>query len=203
MITERLLAITGEDTLTVNRKHLTPVTARLKTRLVLLSNELPRLADASRALASRMVLLRLTRSWLGREDRSLTDRLRDELPGILLWAVAGWQRLQQQGHLTQPLAGRELLAEVENLASPVSAFVRDCCVMTPQATVSIQELFERWRSWWQHKGDVHPGSESLFCRNLHAVVASLQTTRPRVKGKQVRCYQGIGLSGGGPGDGMP
>lgn len=193
MITERLLAITGEDTLTVNRKHLPPVTTRLKARLLLLSNELPRFSDSSRALANRMVLLRLTRSWLGKEDRTLGDRLAAELPGILLWAIAGWEQLRQQGHLTQPQAGRELLEELEDLSSPISAFVRDCCVVDPGRQVSIKELFDRWKVWCQAKGDVQVGKEQLFCRNLRAAEPGLILTRPRVNGEQQRCYQGIGL----------
>jgi putative DNA primase/helicase len=193
MIAERLLALTGEDTLTVNRKHLPPVTTRLKARLVLLSNELPKFSDSSRALANRMIVLRLTRSWLGKEDRALGDRLVGELPGILLWAIAGWKQLRDQGHLTQPQAGRELLEELEDLSSPISAFVRDCCVVDPGRQVSIKELFDRWKTWCQAKGDVQVGKEQLLCRNLRAAEPGLILTRPRVNGEQLRCYQGIGL----------
>jgi putative DNA primase/helicase len=193
MIAERLLAITGEDTLTINRKHLPPVTTRLKARLLLLSNELPRFSDSSRALANRMIVLRLTRSWLGKEDRALGDRLAAELPGILLWAIAGWKQLRDEGHLTQPQAGRELLEELEDLSSPISAFVRDCCVVDAARQVSIKELFDRWKAWCQAKGEAQVGKEQLFCRNLRAAEPGLVLTRPRVNGEQLRCYQGIRL----------
>ena len=82
-ITECLLSISGEDDQTVDRKHLPAWTGRLPTRFVLISNELPRLRDASGALASRLILLRFTRSFYGREDVGLFDRLSRELPGIL------------------------------------------------------------------------------------------------------------------------
>ncbi|MBN2475850.1 MAG: hypothetical protein JXB62_14660, partial [Pirellulales bacterium] len=66
IVIERLLSISGEDTLTVDRKYRDPVTTKLATRLVLVSNELPRLSDASGALASRLIVLRLTVSrWEG------------------------------------------------------------------------------------------------------------------------------------------
>jgi putative DNA primase/helicase len=91
-VAERLLSISGEDAQTIDRKFLPPVNAKLCARFMLLMNELPRLNDASGALPGRMVLLRLTRSWYGQEDTALTDRLLAELPGILLWAIAGWQR---------------------------------------------------------------------------------------------------------------
>ena len=61
------------------------LTTNLYARFMLITNEVPRLADASGALASRMLILKLTRSFLGKEDRGLTGRLLAELPSILLW----------------------------------------------------------------------------------------------------------------------
>jgi len=89
IVVERLLSISGEDVLTVDRKYLDPITLKLPTRLVLISNELPRLTDSSGALASRLIVLRLTESWYGRENTKLTSELLAELPGILLWAIEG------------------------------------------------------------------------------------------------------------------
>jgi putative DNA primase/helicase len=89
VIVERLLSISGEDALTIDIKFRDPVTCKLTTRLMLLSNELPRLSDASGALAGRFIALRLTESFYGREDLDLTQKLLTELPGILLWAIEG------------------------------------------------------------------------------------------------------------------
>ena len=44
---ERLLSISGEDTLTVDRKYRDPWTGRLPTRFLILTNELPRFSDSS------------------------------------------------------------------------------------------------------------------------------------------------------------
>ena len=60
-MTERLLSISGEDSLSIDRKNTTAVESKLDTRLMLLSNELPRLSDVSGALAGRMIILRLSR----------------------------------------------------------------------------------------------------------------------------------------------
>ena len=93
LVAERLLAISGEDTLTIDRKYREPATLQLPTRIVVLSNELPRLADASGALASRFVTLVSSRSFYGKEDTGLTEKLLAELPGILNWALDGAERL--------------------------------------------------------------------------------------------------------------
>ena len=65
-IVERLLSISGEDTISIPRKFLSDWTGRLPTRLVMLSNQLPKFKDSSRALANRFIILRLTGSWLGK-----------------------------------------------------------------------------------------------------------------------------------------
>ena len=93
-VVERLLSISGEDMLTVDVKYQEQWTGTLPTRFVVISNELPRFGDASGAIATRFVTLVLSRSWLGRENTKLTDELREELPGILSWALDGLDRLE-------------------------------------------------------------------------------------------------------------
>ena len=57
VVVERLLSISGEDTLTIDRKYRDPWTGQLPTRLMVLTNELPRLHDSSGALAGRFIYL--------------------------------------------------------------------------------------------------------------------------------------------------
>ena len=58
MVVERLLSVSGEDSLTIDRKYREPWTGRLPTRFVVMTNELPRLSDSSGALASRFIVFR-------------------------------------------------------------------------------------------------------------------------------------------------
>ena len=77
-----LLKISAGDHSTVPRKFRLDWNGVIPARLLMLSNDLPRIADASGALASRFIVLRMTESFLGREDKGLAARLRLELPGI-------------------------------------------------------------------------------------------------------------------------
>ena len=192
-VAERLLSISGEDALTIDRKNLSPVTARLMARFMLLSNELPKLNDSSGALPGRMILLRLTQSWYGKEDTALTDRLLAELPGILLWAIAGWHRLRDRGHFVQPDAGKGLMNDLADLASPVGAFVRDCCKVAPGCQIEKVTLYERWKAWCQEQGREHPGDAATFGRNLFAAVPSVDDAYPRTETGRVHVYKGICL----------
>ncbi|MBI1204786.1 MAG: NTP-binding protein [Rhodopseudomonas sp.] len=97
-IAERLLSISGEDAVTVDRKYLNAWTGRLGVRFLIMTNELPRLADASGALASRFVVLTMSQSFFGKEDRGLGNRLLGELAGILNWSLEGFRRLRERGY---------------------------------------------------------------------------------------------------------
>ncbi len=192
-IAERLLSVSGEDGQTLDRKYLPPWTGRLPTRFVIMSNELPRLADASGALASRFIVLRMTNSFYGREDQGLTDRLLDELPSILLWALDGRDRLMKRGHFSQPKSAHQAIQEFEDLSSPIGAFIRDCCEISPMSSASVDDVFRAWKGWCDDQGRDHPGTKQTFGRDLRAAIPTLDTQQVRESGKRGRRYQGICL----------
>lgn len=194
IITERLLSISGEDSLTIDRKNLPPVTLRLPTRVMICTNELPRLADTSGALANRFLVLVMHNSFFGREDTGLEARLTAELPGILCWALEGRQRLRARGRFEQPTTSQEAIQELEDLSSPAGAFVRDWCAVAPGHRISAKDLFEAWCCWCKDQGRDHPGDAAGFGRNLRATVPGITTTQPRMNGERHRFYEGIDLT---------
>ncbi len=192
-IVECLLSISGEDDQTIDRKHMPAWTGKLSTRFVLISNELPRLRDVSGALAGRLIILRFTRSFFGQEDLALFDRLRPELPGILRWAITGWERLNRRGRFIQPRSAGELVDTMDELTSPIAAFIRDRCVVEADATCPVPAVYEAWRSWCQEHGRDAVGDGHSFGRDMHAALPNLTTIRPRTALGRLRHYQGIRL----------
>jgi putative DNA primase/helicase len=194
IIAERLLSISGEDRITIDRKYREPWTGRLPVRFFILSNELPRLADASGAPTSRLILLMMQRRFYGREDLGLDNELSRELPGILNWSLAGLDRLNLRGHFVPPKSSAEALGDLEDLTSPTGAFIRECCVVAPDKTASMEEMYSRWESWCRVNNRL-PGTAQTFGRDLRAAVSGLTTWRPRgAAPERKRVYWGIGLS---------
>ncbi len=192
-IVESLLSISGEDDQSIDRKHQSSWTGRLPTRFVLVSNELPRLRDSSRALSSRLIILRFTRSFLGREDVTLFQKLESELPGILLWAFEGWSRLRRRGRFVQPDSARDLLESMDELASPVATFLDEYCVLEPGASVAPRAVFDAWRDWCREHGRDAVGDLQSLGRDLHAAIPGLTKRRLRNSGSRLTCYDGIRL----------
>ncbi|WP_285439448.1 DUF5906 domain-containing protein [Streptomyces sp. ISL-96] len=194
-VVERLLTISGEDTIDIDRKYRDAWTGRLPTRLMILTNELPHFGDSSGVIARRFVVLNMTVSWLGKEDTSLTDKLAAEMPGIINWALDGLARLECNGRITEPPSSREAVITMQDTASPTSAFVRERCTTGPTCSVPVDTLWAVWREWAEDNGVRAVGTKQMFGRNLLSVVPQLNRTRPRDHyGRQVATYNGITLN---------
>ncbi|MFE1871551.1 phage/plasmid primase, P4 family [Streptomyces sp. NPDC059496] len=191
-VVERLLTISGEDTIDIDRKFRDIWTGKLPTRLMVLTNELPSFGDSSGVIARRFIVLNLTVSWLGREDTGLDAKLAAEMPGILNWALEGLARLERTGRITQPESSQDAVMIMQDTASPTSAFVRERCATGPACEVQVDALWNVWREWAEDNG-VRVGTKQIFGRNLQSVVPQLTTTRPRDGGIRVRTYTGIAL----------
>jgi putative DNA primase/helicase len=210
IIAERLLSITGEDSITVDRKFKKAWTGRMQIRFLVLTNELPRLTDASGALASRFIVLVLKESFFGREDHGLEARLLKELPAILNWAIVGLARLRQRGYFVQPSSAAGAVQQIEDLGSPIGAFLRQRCFVKPGRTVEINHLFDAWCEWCKAEGRDHPGTKATFGKDLNAAVPGLKISTTRIPFKKwaktadeqwveietetrIRSYEGVGL----------
>lgn len=198
VVAERLLSVSGEDTLTVDRKYREPWTGQLPARLVVLSNELPRLSDSSGALASRFIVLTMRETFYGQENPNLTAELAEELPGIFNWALDGLERLRQRGRFRQPESSQEAIRELEDLGPPICAFVRDECELGPEHTAHCEDMYAAWKEWCEASGRSHTTNAQTFGRDLRAAVPGLRITRPRGLDGRYRAYQGIALVRSGP-----
>jgi putative DNA primase/helicase len=194
IIIERLLSISGEDTLTINRKYRDQWTGKLGVRFHIISNELPQLGDASAAIIGRFVTLLTSRSWLGKEDRQLESTLMGELAGILNWSLDGLERLVVTNNncFTYVAAAAEAIDVMRDLASPVAAFVRDECEIGLRESVEVDALYAAYRVWCSDNG--HPiATKQTVGRNLRAALPRVRIKRPHEESTRVRVYQGIAL----------
>jgi putative DNA primase/helicase len=194
VVVERLLSISGEDTLTVNRKYREQWTNKLPCRLQIISNELPKLGDASEAIVGRIILLPTTISWLGREDYTLEPALQLELTGILNLALAGLRRLavENGNRFTRVASADKAVNEMRDLASPVAAFVRECCQLGVDERVGVDELYAAYKRW--AKDSEHQKvSKPHFGRDLKAAFPSIEKQRPREGSVRYQIYAGIAL----------
>ena len=203
-VVEMMLNISGEDSVTLDRKNRDAWTGTLPTRIIVSSNEVPRFVDPSGAIASRFVVLKMTRSFLGQEDPDLGARLAAELPSIFMWAMTGVRRLEASGRLTEPESSADVMRVLRGTASAVSEFLDDCCTVDPDAVVEIDALFRAWQGWALRNGIERAGTAQDFGRKLRTAVPGLTDgPRSRTLTARTRTYRGVGLVAGASTPALP
>lgn len=193
-ILEALKRISGEDSVSVDRKYKDAVNVKLPTRFVIAANQLDQFPDPSGALSSRLIVFNYTHSFLGNEDMYLDEKLEAELPGIANWALSGLADLRKSGRLLQPKTGQATVEESKRLSSPIGAFVEDCCFQ--HGCIETSKLYEVWKLWCSDEGR-EPGSKQSFGARLKAVIPHLQTEGEMRGGKRLRLYGGVSLNENG------
>ncbi len=191
-VVELVKAIVGRDPIDVDRKGRPVITALLPGKVVIASNKMIPLPDESAALYNRMLVLRFTQSFLGKEDKKLDDKLLAELPGVLLWAIEGFRRLRDQGRFTEPATGLSLKYQLKAAGSPVASFVQDRCIVGPKYMIERGELYGEFVTYCAELG-FDPCHSSVFGRELVEAVPSVDQSRPSSGGKRRYFYKGLAL----------
>jgi putative DNA primase/helicase len=193
-VVERLLSISGEDPISIDRKNRDSINVRLRVRIVLISNELPRLYDTSGALASRFLILQTKKSFLGGEDLDLEGRLMQELPAILRWAVEGYHDLLESGRFVMPRSSEQALDDLQAISSPITVFIRDICRIEGGVSIECSDLYKRWTDWCRDNGR-EAGNQQCFGRDLRTVSPEIgMSNRRHVDGSRKRFYEGVCLA---------
>lgn len=188
-IAELLLSISGGDRQTINRKNQAFWTGKLNVRFLITTNVLPAIRDASGTIATRYILVKLTETFLGREDLKLKAALAPEMGGILNWALDGLDRLRKRGYFSMPPSSQESIRELQDAAEPVGAFLREWCTCDPAQRVNVKTLYRSYRAWAEEAGQqILP--KNSFGRALRGQLPKLKTAGVGAK----RDYVGVALS---------
>jgi putative DNA primase/helicase len=79
---------------------------------------------------------------------------------------------------------------MEDLASPIHAFIRERCEIGTGYSIVCSELYDVWKNWCEPKGH-KPGTDQTFGRDLRAAVPGLDSKQQRFGAMRCMVYQGI------------
>lgn len=192
-LTETLLTVSGEDSVSVPRKYKDNWEGKLNARFLIISNETLQLRDTTDAIGARMILITTKQSFLGKEDEGLTKKLRAELPGILNWALDGLDRLRERGHFEQPESCLEDLMEMYKLSSPVKWFLENEVVIGQGARVEKDQLWDFFEDWLYDEGLFYTGHKAHFIKDLKSAGARFKESRPRTNSGTDRTRVLVGI----------
>lgn len=142
--------ITTGEKVSCNQKHIPTFEFIPTCKIIMAANEFPRITDHSSAFYTRLILLPCNRVFTEKEkNRNLTDELRQELPGILNWAIEGLKRLRTRGMFEQHEFMREAVKELEDENNPVNSFFQENIEIDVDGKSYIEktDLFNRYKQW--------------------------------------------------------
>jgi putative DNA primase/helicase len=144
--------VSGELT-TAERKHQRPFEFLPIATHFFASNHLPSVRDFSAALFRRAVLVEFPNVFEGsRRDPKLSEKLLEELPGVLNLALIGAKRVITNGGFTVP-ASSIVAANQWRLESDQAAqFIEEVCERSAGQEIASGELYEQYRAWARESG---------------------------------------------------
>jgi len=180
--------ILGEDEVQANRKYGAQFSYTNQALFAFSANELPTVSESSSAYTERMKPFEFPNSFAGREDIKLWDKLRAELPGILVRWVKAYQRFTERGGYA-PTDAR-VRARFERSSDRVVQFVGEMCEIIPAShgdqvkadcCTGRRQLAQAFNNWAERNGGHKMGERKIFdrLRNMQGIVEVRDPRRGR------------------------
>lgn len=149
----KLKSMTGGEPITARfmRQDFFEFTPAFKLWLV--ANDMPRVRGTDTAFWRRVRVVPFEIQIPDSEkDPELPEKLRQELPGILAWAVRGCKQWRAEG-LIEPVAVRQASRRWLEAADHLKRFVADCIIVDPGNRLASSSLLNRYTNWCSKNGE--------------------------------------------------
>lgn len=158
--------LTGGDSMSARFLYGEPFIFKPAFKLWLYGNHKPTITGTDDGIWRRVRLIPFTVQIPENErDPNLLAKLKNELPGVLAWAVRGWQRYQADG-LQPPAAVATATIEYRNESDIIGTFLDERCVLGASMIVRGQQLYDAY-SEWSKAGNLRPLTNPRFARALN------------------------------------
>jgi P4 family phage/plasmid primase-like protien len=204
--------VTGEP-IAVNVKNGPMLSIRVQAPIFWGTNHPPQFKESTKAIVNRLTVIECRREFFegkpvgaAKEAKRLglskpSDLvLRDEMPGLLAWAVAGLKRALNRGHLLPTAAMSEVTDEIRKDSNLVAGFLDECCTYDPDRRLSVPDFALAFAAWFlENKGENRqvPSNESIG-RALKAMAdPKIAISVKELSDGRRRYYGGIVLNSSG------
>ncbi len=151
-------------------------------KLIFSVNELPKINDTTPGLYRRFIIVPFDRSFEGNPDLGLEEKLTQELPGILNWAVEGLKSLRAAGRFNETDRNFNAMRTFKSENSPVVEFLNAMFEPVPAGderiyTMTISDLYAQYRNYCFDHG-YKPKALANFTREInHNRIEGFNLTR--------------------------
>ncbi len=120
-------------------------------------------------------------------DPNLSAKLKEELPGILAWAVRGCLAWQQEGLGTC----EEVSTATANYRADsdlLGDFLAECCVLEKDVSAAAKDLYAAYLAWAEETGEREPLTQKFF-----GILLGERGLERKKGAKGRRIWSGIGI----------
>ena len=165
MAESRIKQLTGGDTVAARFMRQDFFEYRPAFKLIIAGNHKPSLRSVDEAIRRRFHLIPFAVTIPPAErDGELTEKLKDEWPGILAWMIEGCLEWQSEG-LQPPVAVIEATDAYLTAEDAMAAWLDEKCERSPNAWTSSTLLFGSWSAWATAAGEL-VGSQKRLSQKL-------------------------------------
>lgn len=142
-----LKQLTGGDVVTARKLYANEFEFIPEFKLWMATNHKPIIRGTDKGIWRRIHLIPFTVDIPEeRVDKQLGEKLREEYPAILYWALEGCMLWQKEG-LGMPAAVQSAVNEYRREMDVISAFLDDCCAEREGVTVKSSVLYAAYAQW--------------------------------------------------------
>lgn len=177
--------VSTEEPIQFDEKYMPSIMDIPIAKHVIVTNVLPTVNDRSRGTFNRLLLIHFNHVIPESEqDKTVWDKLRSEIEGVLLWALEGAQRLYQRDGRFTKVGAVEMAAYISS-QNPLVAFLNEKAdISDPDYPgVFLHELREAFERWYGQR--VRPQYLSSLLRSAGYVVGEKKERRGDVRGFRV------------------
>lgn len=173
-------------------------------KMIFSANEIPMTDDLTTAFWTRWIIINFPYKFvnnpqLPHEKKKIPEELLlqklttpEEMSGLLNVALDSLKRLLERREFSYDKSTEEIEEEYRRLASNIYGFAKEWCIEGVDEEIPKSELYNAYKLYCDWKKKL-PDSKNMFGRELPRI-ATINGTRPKIEGKQVEAWRGIGLN---------
>jgi len=197
-VEEILKATACGEYVTVERKGVDPETRQLTALpLFAMNPPFPAFVDRSTGIKRRLRVIHFQKTFVGTEgeNKDLKEELREELPGILNWALNGYAKLIKTGakRFSDSTAGLMVVNEAQKENHPELIFFEEELKRDDWKKIPSGELYMWYSEWYENNG--YNWGFRLNSKSFAVAVAKYFEIRPshpiRSGSRVFRGFEGI------------
>jgi putative DNA primase/helicase len=160
-VSHTLNALISGEPLQVERKFRDPFTLVPRCKIAWAMNELPRLKSTSDGLLRRVKVIELDPIPENERDPEIKNKVKDEGPGILTWALEGQRRVKKRGGFLIPKAVKDATEEFGLSNDVPKSFVQEACMTSKECEEQAGPLYKAYRHYCLEHGHQPMSAKSV------------------------------------------